>query len=186
MVWQTYKSIDNAAAGYANAVFQPTYAYDLDYAAGNTSMPGFTEMAALYSLYRVRGFKWSVQFVNADSATVADCCVQPLNLNPGINTANYVRYFSQRRGKQVLVGGSAGNNISRPIRGEASIEDFAGVKWTGQIDAYTGPTSGANAPSNIIYLFVGIWTSAAMTNGCLANVHLELDIDFFEVLAPPT
>jgi hypothetical protein len=180
------KTINNAAAIYANVRFIPTYAYDVDPALGSTAMPFFAELGTLYRYYRVTSSKISVHFaqVSAD-ATATNTCVCPVNFDPGANTAASANYFSNPLSKKGILGYSTGNSTC-VVSNSMKTDTFAGVKWEGVIDNYCGTTTGSLVPSNNWYWFVGTYTSPAMTNGCIAFIDLSVDICFFEETSPST
>jgi len=177
--------MNNGTLNYANIRFVPTFAYDVDPTLGSSAVPGFTELAGLYRFYRVKQFKCRVHFSNSDTATSAVCYVCPVNADPTPNTTSYQSFLSNRRSVMKIIGPSAGNGIVENLITDVSVDDFGGVRWTGQIDAYSASTSGT-APPNNVWVIVGAETTAAMTNGIAVCFRMEIEIEFFELTSPAT
>lgn len=176
----------NGANVNFNKYLVPSYVYDVDPAVGSTAVPGFTELAAIYRNYRMRSFRYWAQFANLDNNTAIQCCCCPSNIALTNNMAGWQAIFSNLRSNHALAATSTGNSLSAPLTGGCSIEDFSGVKWTGQLDAYCGPTSGSSAPVNAVYLFIGATTLGTPTFGATVDVVLDLEVEFFELLNPAT
>jgi len=184
--FQSNSIIKNAAATFANSVFWPTYLYDVDPLVASTAIPNFTELAAIYRYYRLIGYSCTVDFTNLDSTSAGTVYLCPLNINPGANSASFQAYLSNPRAKSCIIGISTGKGAAGPIKIAVGVDEFGGVKWTGQIDAYCGTTSGSSAPVNNMYVAVGYECTPAMGNGLVANVVLRLRCEFFEFTTPPT
>jgi len=186
MRFQVGEVLLNSGNTNSNKYMVPNYVYDIDPAVGSTAVPGFTELAAIYRNYRLRRFKYWVQFANLDS-DAAQCCVCPSNVALTNNMSGWQALFSNLRSKHSLTGYASGGSLSKPLTDTVSVEDFSGVKWTGQIDNYTGLTSGSSPPANLIYLFIGATTLAnTQTSGIAADIVLDLEVEFFELLNPAT
>jgi len=178
-----FASVNNTTFTFANVRFEPTFCYDIDPAVGSTAMPGFTELGALYRFYRMVSCEADVGFSNIDTATVATVYICPTNIDPGANTTTAQNLLSNRRSVQRTIGPLNGNGIANHLKSVFGIEDFGGVKWTGQLDQYCGSTAGT-APSNNIFLAVGAFTTPSMTTGILADVRLTIEVEFFELATP--
>jgi len=186
LTFQSNSIIKNAAAQFANSVFWPTYMYDIDPLVASTAVPFFTESAAIWRYYRLLGFSCSASFVNLDSTAAGTVYVCPLNINPGPNSLAWQSLLSNPRCFSKAIGLSTGNGVTQNVRCRAGVDEFGGVKWSGQLDAYCGTTSGSSAPINNIYVAVGYACTPAMGNGLVADVVLRLRVEFFEFTTPPT
>lgn len=182
LTFQKLASINNNTFTFANIRFVPTNCYDIDPQFATTAMPGFSELGSLYRLYRAKSFRISVSFSNLD-ATSVNCYICPINIDPGVNDSTAQNLLSNRRMRNVMIGPSTGMSTSKSIGTRVAIDEFGGVKWSGQIDQYCSSTSGS-APTNNIYLAVGIETSPAMTLGVVAVVKITVDLEFFELSSP--
>jgi len=185
LVFTANPIINHAGFQYANVRYEPTYAYDVDPLVGSTAMPFFTEMASIYRYYRVSRFSWHVQATNTD-ATTGVLWVCPVNFDPTANTTNFPNYMSNALAKMCTFGYNSGAGQTCSVRGSASVAGLGGVRNTGQIDAYSAPTSGSAPPSNNIYLGIGFVTNSNMTNGVQVNVCIKITLAFFELNAPST
>jgi hypothetical protein len=184
LAFTKFYNMNFATNNFANTRFEPTNAYDVDPTLGSTAVPGFTELAGCYRFYRVKQFRVKCSFSNNDTTTSAVCYVCPVNTDPGVNTTTYQQLLSNRRSVQKIVGPSTGNGIVNNITTDVSVDDYGGVKWTGQLDAYCASTS--SSPTNNIWVAVGIESSAALTNGMAVNFNLIIEIEFFELNDPAT
>jgi hypothetical protein len=72
-------------AGQAVSIrLRPSAAFDIDPLLGGTSMPGFTELAALYATYRVTWSRIRVKFTpGSNTTTPVLVCLVPLNVDLG-------------------------------------------------------------------------------------------------------
>lgn len=184
--FQSNSLIRNAASTFANSVFWPTYLFDVDPLVGSTAIPFFTEMAGFYRYYRLVSFTCTATFANLDATTAGTVYLIPLNINPGANALTFQSMLSNNRCKTAIMGLSGGNGISKTLRIRAGVDEFGGVVWSGQTDAYSGTTSGSSAPVNNIYVAAGWSCTPAMGNGVVADVVFKFDVEFFEYTTPPT
>jgi len=184
--YQSNSVIRNAASVFANSVFTPTYVYDLDPLLGSTAVPYLSELAKLYRFYRLIGYSCTVDFTNLDSTSAGTVYVCPLNVNPGPNSLLYQSYLSNPRSKSAIIGISTGKGSAGPLKIAAGVDEFGGVKWTGQSDVYAAQTDGSTIPTNNMYVAIGYLCTPAMGNGLVANVTLRLRVEFFEFTTPPT
>jgi hypothetical protein len=175
--------INNAGIIYANHRYVPTYVYDVDPTLGNTAVPGLAEYGGIWRLYRVRSASITVSFSNKEIFPVT-CYICPVNTDPGANTANYANYLSNRLSKQRAVGPLTGNGVC-VLKDSQTTSAFAGVPDLQQLDTYCGSTNGGTAPTNNWWYLVGIYTDGTvMSAGVDINAHLDMDVEFFELLSP--
>ena len=99
--YNTSGILNNAGVVFANVRLKPTDAYDVDPTLGSTSMPGFTELAAIYRYYRVRACLFKADFSNRESFPLM-AYVALVNQDPGQNSSAYQNYLSSRRTKTYL------------------------------------------------------------------------------------
>lgn len=181
--FEKFVLINNAGVGYANVRFLPTYAYDIDPALGSTSMPMFAELGAIYRYYRAISSRISVSYSNVETFSL-QCCICPVNVDPGANTANYQNYFSSRLSKTQMISPKGGMDRC-DLTQEVSTSEFGGVRWTQQLDSYCGTTNGSLAPNANWYWFVGVQPSvAALVSGVVIAATVDIELEFFELLSP--
>lgn len=177
-------NINSAGVQAANVRFSPTFAYDVDPTVASTSMPGFTEYGSMYRLYRVNKATLSCEFANTEAFTVT-CYSCPVNQDPGANynSTNAQTYLSQRNSKSACVGPLTGNGIAT-IKDSQSTAEFGGARNLQVIDNYCGSTSGGVVPSNNWWWTVGILSLNNFITGVNANVVIDVEVEFFELLSP--
>jgi hypothetical protein len=176
--------INNATGMAANVRFEPTYAYDVDPTVGSTAMPGFTELAGIYRLYRVQHATIRVSFSNIETfPVVAYIC--PVNTDPGANYSTTVaqQYLANLLSRRRSLGPTTGEGVCDLVDRQ-STKYFAGANDPKIVDTYCGSTNGGTVPTNNWYWTVGVISSAAMVSGVYADVYVDINLDFFEVLSP--
>jgi len=184
LTFQKNTQIFNNVA-YANVRFIPTYVYDVDPTLGSTALPFFTELAGIYRFYRLIHSRITVSASNLDAGVLGTVYVCPVNADPTQNTANFQNYLSNPRCKSKTIGFANGNGSMQKISSFLGIDEFSGVVWTGQIDAYSANTSGT-APPNNAYWNIGYLANTTIVNGIFADIKLILEIEFFELTTPGT
>jgi len=184
LTFQKFTTIVNNGFTYGNTRFVPTTCYDVDPAGGSTAMPGFSELGALYRFYRAVSFRATATFSNLD-ATAVNCYICPSNSDPGNNSTTTQGLLSNRRSKAVMIGPSTGLSTSREIGVTVAIDEYGGIRWTGQLDNYCASTT-ASAPTNNIFVAVGIETVPNMTLGVAIAFKVTIEIEFFELTSPQT
>jgi len=169
-----------STTGWANIRFQPTYAYDVDPVGASTAMPGFTELAVLYRLYRVVSSRIRVIFSNLDSLA-GEVVICPVNFDPGANTGSYQNYLSSRSARTTAIGTANGNGAA-VLNHSFTVAKFAGAPVIGAVDYYVG--SGSTAPGNNVWWLVGAFMSNTMVSGVFVAVNIDITLDFFELNSP--
>jgi len=175
--------LSNVGVVYSNARWEPTFAYDIDPTVGSTAMPGFTELGALYTKYRVDSFVVKCSVVNKETFPVC-VYVCPVNFDPGANTANYQNYLSNRDSKKKYLGVSTGN-AQHVFHQRVSVASFAGSATATHIaDYYSGGTSGTPAPANNLFYMLGSIADAVGVSGVDYTLDIDVTIEFFELASP--
>lgn len=160
--------------------FRPTNAFDVDPVLGSTAVPGFTEMAALYSTYRVVASSIKLETVQNGTQSMVSSVVVPLNADPGASPSATVvqSWFSTFHSKRAGLA-----NLGGPvaiIRNEMTTERIFGTKAVYFDDNFSAPVSGG--PTNNWFWAIG-WVSGGNAVGSAivvtGNVEIRLDVEFF-------
>lgn len=176
-------SILNAGVNHGNIRYTPTNAFDVDPILGSTSMPGFAELGAIYRFYRVNSWKVKVSAANRE-ITVGSICLAQLNFDPGANTANWQNYYSSRDSVKKYMGPLTGA-CQAELTMSGSVASLGGSDTHTMInDNYSALTNAA--PGNNIWIFIGTNSVANAANGCELSTQIDINLDFFEIAAPPT
>jgi hypothetical protein len=178
LAYEKFVIINNATFSFANVRFIPTGAYDIDPVVGSSAMPGFSELGSMYRFYRTTGFHVTASYSNLDT-NAAICYLCPQNVDPGANESTSQSLLSNRRSIQKMIGPSTGNGVAQNLACSVSIEEYGGVKWTGQLDGYSAAVS--SNPTNNIYIVPGVLTTNAMVNGVACSIKITIEIEFFEL-----
>jgi hypothetical protein len=182
--WSIGQQINNVGAIFANIVLEPTWIYNM-VGSGALSIPFFAALSAIYRYYRVRAWTLTASFANSETFNVVSYLL-PTNSAPGSNSAAWAAYLSDPLCKMALMGPLTGLN-SRKLTQHTSVQTFSGSLDTGTDDLYSGTTSGT-APTNNTFHIVGIQSPSAVVfvNGVTVQLHIEVELDFFELATPAT
>jgi hypothetical protein len=179
--------MSNVTSTTTNIRFNPSYVYDVDPALASTALPGFTEWAGLYRLYRTRSSRITVDFSSQENFS-GTCAVVPINNDPGQNhVASFTaRYLAQPISRQKVVGSVGGMSHAR-ISHYATTASFGGSADAEVEDNFSAPTSGGSAPNNSWYWDVIYYTGfSPIVNGVFVNVVLDVEVEFSELANPST
>jgi len=179
------KTLNNVGGTAIGARFTPTFAYDVDPVLGSTSMPFFQELYASTTtangMYRAYRCNWSEMTVYATNKEVfpITMILCPINFDPGATGSNTSTVMSEPQSKIYPMGPLTGNSsVVGKIFGTTEVE--GGIKYTEQIDTYTG--IGTTAPNENFYMFVGFITdnTAVFSAGVNVVIRLKNNYDFCE------
>jgi len=182
--FQKQVAVNNALFGTTNVVFEPTFCYDVDPTVGSTAMPFFTELQTLYRYYRTISSKISVTFTNKEAFPLT-VFIHPLNYTIGGNAppATIQSYLANPLCKETQISATGGIDHAT-IKHKMTTEGFAGSKWTGTDDLYSG--NGTTAPNNNWFWVVGAQSLVALVNGITVNVVIDITFVSFEENSPTT
>jgi hypothetical protein len=157
--------------------FKPTAAYDVDPNVASTATPGFSEMAAFYLSYRVKGSRIKVQVVN-QSSTAGELIVVPLNLDPGaaILPNTVISWKSNPYSKFNMIS-TAGGPVTT-VSQQMTTRKIYGNKMTDYDDNFSSPTS--STPVNNWFWAIGVYTMATTTSTFLLDLCIDMDVEFFD------
>lgn len=182
--FQKTVSLNNAGVNFANVRFSPVFCYDVDPTIGSTSMPFFAEVMTLYRFYRTVKSHLRVEFCNQENALPHTAYICPVNFDPGANTATFQNFLSNPNSKSVLLGEATGQ-ARGTLTHTATTNAFAGSRWNGDSDNYTGSATGS-APQNQWFWMIGTSAIAGMANGVLADITIDITFVAFEEASPGT
>jgi hypothetical protein len=180
--FQKQVAVNNVANGATNVVFTPTFCYDVDPTVGSTAMPFFTELQTLYRYYRTISSRITVTFANKETFPLT-VYIHPLNYSVSANvaTATAQSFLANPLCKETQVSAEGGiDHVT--LKHKMSTEGFAGSKWTGTDDLYSG--NGTTSPSNNWYWVVGAQSLVALVNGLTINVVIDVIFVSFEENSP--
>jgi hypothetical protein len=175
----------NAGVAFGNQRFRPTYTYDVDPVLGSSAVPGFTELSALYGSYRVNWFRTIAAFSNQESFAEQVYMI-PTSYDVTINNPAYQSYLSNRRCVKTLLGPLTGSGIGHLDSGRIGVDEFGGVAQNMSSDATVGSTLMATSPTENIFYAIGFEGPQVSVNGIFTTMTIYINIDFFEMLTPPT
>jgi hypothetical protein len=106
-----------------------------------------------------------------------------VNFDPTANANPNQAYYSSLLSKKTVLGPLTGNGITT-IKSEFSTEEISGQKWLAVADNYSAPTSGASAPANNWYWFIGSNSFNNNVSGVGVSVDLDIVVEFYEIATP--
>jgi hypothetical protein len=169
--------VGNQAIG---ARYRPTAAYDIDPALGSTATPGFSELAAFYSNYRVTTSKLVLEASNQSSAQGAMIVLCPLNADPGAAPSlGTVQSWIEQPYAEIKAMGTAGSPAVH-IEKTISTEKIFGSKMVYFDDAFTSLVT--TNPTNNWYWAIGAISPLAVAGSTLTVntlIEIYIGIEFF-------
>jgi len=182
--FSTPVDINNSGFVYTNIRYDPVYVYDIDPTIGSTDTQYLTFLKGMYRYYRTRSASLHVSFQNKEAFGVVTYLTL-VNSDPNVNNVNYPRYMANAYSKTKALGPLTGNSAGE-MRHRTSTSTFSGIRYTGQIDTYTGRCDGTAAPTNFWFFMVGaVSTDGTSTftvnNGIGAVCRISIMVDFFEI-----
>lgn len=164
--------------GQASARLSPSNAFDVDPSLGSTSMPGFAELSAIYSRYRVTSSSAKFELVNPSSLTPIEVILIPLNADPGPTptATNVISWRSNTYAKSKmspLLGGP-----STVVNNRMSTEKIFGSKMTYFDDAFQSLVT--TSPTNNWFWAYAIFVFTPIAPLIYANISCDIGIEFFD------
>lgn len=173
-------TINNVGNNFANVRFTPTDAYDVDPTLGSTSMPGFSELGALYRKYRVVAFSATIRFSN-NEAFALTLYAGPANADPGANTASYNNYIPNKAFRKFVLSAKGGRDAG-VISHRVSVSNFGGAANLDIEDGYSSLTTGG--PNNNVWYMIGMYSASNFVSGIWYNMDLDIEMEFYELSNP--
>jgi hypothetical protein len=178
--YYTTYNITNVGVGYASIRFRPNNVFDVDPVLGSTATPGFSEMAALYTTYRVIGYQATVDFCNAEAFAVHAFCIPWSNLQtaPAANDATTPSLIMNQLQRSRVISAKGGQdrtvlkqnvNFSKLYSKQVLTDDQYAAKVT------TGP-------GFVLYHVVGALSSGSSVftvAGVSTFIHYKIRVMFY-------
>ncbi len=155
-------------------------AYDPDPAALSGAIPGFVELANLYTSYCVKKMTLDLEVANQNSESVI-LVSWPSNVAQNTNSltkSDLMEYSSNLRAKSKVVGTSSGYSIAR-LKVIADPMSLVGPKFNTDLD-YTGSTSGN--PTEMYHINIGFANPYGnFTYPMLTRSKVVYEVEFFRL-----
>jgi hypothetical protein len=170
-------TISLAATTAGGVRYTPSNAYDLDPSLGSTASPGFTELAAFYSTYRVTCSYIVVRFADPSTIIPISCVVLPLNIDPG-GSPSIATIISWRSNPYARVGTTISGAPLAELKNFMTTNKIFGNDMTFFDDNFASPTNGA--PTNNWFWGIGVYSQANIaTNPVRLDVQISVGVEFF-------
>ncbi len=177
--WWKSDPINLLSSTWSSIRIQANAAFDPDPTSGATVPSGFTQLAAIYTSYRVKSGRIRVEIINPDPAIPVTVCVLPVNLDPGsAPSSNYVISSLQQ---PYAVKGLVSTQGSPPLilSNQISTKKIFGNPMTDFDDNFSALTT-AN-PNNLWFWIITFYAPAIHTvSAVIVNYFVEMDVEFYD------
>lgn len=155
-------------------------AYDPDPGAFSGSIPGFVELANLYSFYQVKRMKLNLTVANQNSESII-LVAWPSNIAQNVNSltkADLVEYSGNVRAKSAVVASSNGMSKAS-VTVIADGKQLVGPKYDTDLD-YSASTS--SNPSEMFHINIGMANPYGnFTYPMLTRSRVVYEVEFFKL-----
>lgn len=153
-------------------------AYDVDPALASTAMPGFGELAQLYSRFRTYGMSYKFSAANQEAFSMT--VIHGFSGSSIATGSLGITYAGNPMFNTSILGPLTGQNRGT-FRQSKTVREIAGSDQPIYDDIYTGSTTSSTLPTaGTVYCYFGIITPVVMTAaGCLVTVEVTLDLLFY-------
>lgn len=182
LLFYTSPIMTNNGFTYANDRWKLNSAYDFDPTIGSTAVAGFSEAAAIYSMYRVLSVKMTVDFSNQEAfpATCWICYVASFVGDPGANSSGALDWMMNPYSRRKLCSQAGGMDRGRFIESK-SLASLSGSSSYLTDDSFASLCT--TNPATILYAVIGADASGANTfttgKGFALSITAELTVQFY-------
>nr|WAE43146.1 MAG: capsid protein [Cressdnaviricota sp.] len=190
--WDNTTGLSNTSTPYfANYTYKMNSAYDPDPAVGSGAIPGFTELAAFYTTYRVVGFAYKVTFNNASEQSTwpyapytiycgAYNTYNTSSVTPpsavSVNNSSVYNLCTNPYFKKKMLGVQYSGKDTQTISGFVSFKKLLGLKSYDYDPFFEGNTNGE--PNNKIWFVIGAVYNGTQTLSASNELYIPLDFTF--------
>lgn len=173
--------LTNSPAAVATKAFR-SEAYDVDPALATTAMPGFAELAQLYSRYRCLSMSYDIQTCNREAFAL-----QVMTGFTATNVAfNTVEYLGNAYVKSQIISAKGGLDRCR-LKGSVSAVQLFGTRQAIYDDLFTGSTASATLANagtmNLYYSILSPSLGLTVAGGVDFNAEVRLRLQFYRPYA---
>jgi len=179
----TYNNANYAYSWQLNGAFKPD-------SSQSRTTPGFSEIAAFYSLYRVNRFRCRLQFSDQVStagqvfyamAFISDAAIGTAGGAPNVDLSQNVQLPANRGKTKQLAAGNSGQAVATITFPWRTVQSVWGQNP--KLDpVYASATN--TVPSRGVFLNAGLqWNSGAAATNChYLKIELFFDVTFYEYI----
>lgn len=167
----------NAAGGAAAREWNPNGAYDVDPLLGSTETAGFDEYAALYSYYRVIGYRYKLEAVSRETDAIV---VYLFNTNVAVTGTNYDVLSGNPYCHLGQLGYYTGGRAGKTFSGYMSTAKLLGSIAAESADSLRSTTT--TVPTDLLFLTVAIQSDSGIgtiPNGISYVLTITMDVRFY-------
>jgi len=176
----TVQTLVTNIGAFAASVRYQTEAYDVDPAIGSTAMPGFAELAAIYSKYRPLAMAYKFDIANQEAF--------PVTIITGFSNSSIasgsvtIAYAGNPLMRTKIIGSAAGQGTCQMRSGYVTVSRINGTSTNLFDDLYTGSTTSATlATAGKSYCYCGVITNSALTAlGVIVTAQVRLRLRLFK------
>jgi hypothetical protein len=177
----SHSSIGIPATVAGSFRYRPTAIYDVDPLIGGTTIPGFTELSALYNYYRVHSSTIKGYFVNQDATTAPLIIILPLNSDPGSGpTPTTLQSWEMNPYSKMYLMSSKGGYDRAIITNHMTTKKLVGSQSVKYDDTYASAVT--TVPTNNWYWAVGALSEGGVnfTLGVTYQVKIDITVEFYD------
>lgn len=167
-------------SGFATATikkFTPNAAYDVDPSLGSTETYGFDEYAALYSYYRVVGYKYRIQVSNLNGTQPIYFYVLNTNTDPTLAGTRFDLYSTNPYCYTRLLGPNPAPHATSTLTGRYEISKILGAPVVETEDNYRALTT--SVPSDLTWLTCAAEAPTVTGGDGIINLTLNVDLTIY-------
>lgn len=177
LMYTTAQILSTTLSSETNKAFNVNGLYDVDPALGSANVAGFSELMAMYSIYRVIGYSYEVDMVNTQDFPVL---VTLVNTNDSFGgTTGLAGYAGNQYTQQIILAGKNAGRSAHKFKASHAIQSIVGSGEVELDDQFTG-TVGTN-PSRLVRLAIGIFAFGnTPSSGVYYTVRLKMKVRFYQ------
>lgn len=140
-------------------------------------MPGFAELAGIYSRFRTLSMSYQVDYANQEAFPITAIC----GFSSSGALTPTIAYAGNPLWKSRVIGAAGGSSTCR-LTGSATIAQIAGTKQALFDDIYTGSTTSSTlVTAGKEWLYAAINSTTLLTAlGCVVSSRVKLRIQFYK------
>jgi len=190
--YDTYTSLYNTGnPQYASYAYKMNSAYDPDPGVLSGALPGFTELAAFYTGYRVVGFGYKITFNNASTQAILPYLPYTVFCGPynvynsssttppsaiAINSSNLSTFINSVNIKKKMLGVQYSGKDTQTISGFVGLRKLLGLKQYDYDPNFASLTTAE--PTNRMWFFVAAYYNGVTPPSASNTLIINLDLTF--------
>jgi len=176
---QVFLGTISGAAASVVVRYNPNSAYQPQTGGATATVPGFSEMSALYGFYRVVRYQYTVTMINNEAFPVTAYVINSNN-DPG--TSAGVLTAANALSQSVLLASKGSGSDTHTFRKTLNLSEILGTSAVETADSYRALINAS--PLDVTWLGLGAQSGTAsnITNGVTLLLKLTMYVRFYDRL----